>query len=50
MKVVFEGVNAIVTYQQRYTSDLYKDRGMKTLSLKKENNVWKIVSDRFIQM
>jgi murein L,D-transpeptidase YafK len=47
LKVTVSGAKATVTFEQRYQSDLTKDRGLKTLELVAVNGLWKINSETF---
>ena len=42
LQVSVEGGNTMVTFTQSYSSSILKDKGKKTLELKKINNQWKI--------
>jgi len=45
MNVTFESGNAIVVFEQDYNAGSYSDRGIKILTLTKEDGSWKIVSE-----
>jgi len=42
LRLSVKGNNAMVTFMQSYSSSILKDKGKKTLELKKINNQWKI--------
>ena len=42
LQVSVKGNNAMVTFTQSYSSSILKDKGKKTLELRKINNQWKI--------
>ncbi|MDD5389897.1 MAG: tetratricopeptide repeat protein [Gallionellaceae bacterium] len=46
IKIKLQGDSAKVSFTQRYTSNTYKDKGMKTLVLEKQGDAWKIVEER----
>ena len=47
LHIVLEDNQAKVKFEQYYQSDEYSDHGMKSLILKKENGVWKILSEQW---
>ena len=47
LHIVLEDNQAKVNFEQYYQSDEYSDHGMKSLILKKENGVWKILSEQW---
>ncbi|MBN2219087.1 MAG: lipopolysaccharide transport periplasmic protein LptA, partial [Kosmotogaceae bacterium] len=47
LRIVVEDDQATVSFEQHYQSDEYSDHGMKSLKLKKEDGVWKILSEEW---
>jgi murein L,D-transpeptidase YafK len=47
VKINVSGENATVTFDQRYQSERYADRGIKTLKLAARDGQWRIVSEAF---
>jgi len=45
IKINIENNQCIVTFIQKYSSDAYKAKGIKTLTLIRENNEWKIYQE-----
>lgn len=46
IRVRLQGDSASVNFTQRYTSNTYKEKGKKTLTLDKQGDAWKIVEER----
>ena len=44
-EIVINGNKATVSFIQKYVSDTYTDYGLKRLSLRKENQQWKIIKE-----